>query len=366
MTRLKTVLMALLLLTTGLLFLPLTASAAETLFPAPQEETAQLVLFSTTDLVAMRPIIETYQRQHQGVTVHYFELLTNEVYDLIRRNKSLDGLRPDVVISTAMDMQFKLVNDGYALRHESPQTARIPEWAKWRDEAFGFTFEPAVIVYNPKILRPEDVPSTRFDLIRLLREKADMFRGKVTTYDIAKSGAGYLFATQDALQAHTYGRLLESFGRISVRLAKTTGAMLDAIESGDALIGYNLLGSYTRLRIVQGAPLAMVLPSDYTLVMSRIAFIHRDAPNKKAARSFLDYLLSRSGQEVLAREAHLYAIHPGLSGPATAAELRKAADGPVRPIRLGTGLLVYLDKLKRRRFLFDWQSSVASAPPQTN
>lgn len=366
MTRLKAVLTALALLAAGLLIVPSPARAAETLFPALQTETAQLVLFSTTDLVAMRPIIETYQRQHPDVTVHYFELLTTEVYDLIRRNEGLDGLRPDVVISTAMDMQFKLVNDGYALRHESPQTARIPEWAKWRNEAFGFTFEPAVIVYNPKVLPPEDVPSTRFDLIRLLREKADMFRGKVVSYDIAKSGVGYLFATQDALQAHTYGRLLESFGRISVRLANTTGAMLDAIERGDALIGYNLLGSYTRLRIVRGAPLAMVLPSDYTLVMSRIAFIHRDAPDKETARSFLNYLLSRSGQEVLARESHLYAIHPELSGPATAAELRKAADGPLRPIRLGTGLLVYLDKLKRRRFLFDWRSSVASPPPAAN
>ncbi len=222
------------------------ARAAEFTFSAPQTETAQLVLYSTTDLVAMRPIIETYQRRNPGTTVHYFELLTPEIYDLVRETRTVGGRRPDVVISTAMDMQFKLVNDGYALRHESPQTAQLPQWANWRNEAFGFTFEPAVIVYNPEILPPEDIPSTRFDLVRLLREKAYMYRGRVASYDITKSGAGYLFATQDALQAHTYGRLLESFGRTEIQLAKTTGAMLDAIARGEVLVGYNLLGSFQR------------------------------------------------------------------------------------------------------------------------
>ena len=339
---------------------PAAAEAIETLFPVKGGETGRLVLFSTTDLVAMRPIIERYQEAQPGTAVEYFEVLTAELYGLIRKGQKLKGRTPDVVISTAMDMQFKLVNDGFALHYESPETSRIPEWANWRNELFGFTFEPAVIVYNPKILPPEDVPATRFDLVQLLREKADVYRGRIASYDISKSGVGYLFATQDALQAHTYGRLLESFGRNAIYLSNTTGEVLDAIESGDLLIGYNLLGSYTRLRIVQGAALAMVLPSDYTLVMSRVAFIHRDAEHVKEARSFVDYLLSRRGQEVLASESHLYAIHPELTGPATAAELQKAASGPLRPIRLGTGLLVYLDTLKRRRFLLDWSNTIGT------
>ena len=344
-----------------LLQTPVCAEAIETLFPARASETERLVVYSTTDLVAMQPIIERYQESRPGTTVEYFEVLTAELYDLIRRGISLKGRRPDVVISTAMDMQFKLVNDGFALRHESVETSRLPLWANWRNELFGFTFEPAVIVYNPKVLPPEDIPETRFDLIQLLRDKADVYRGRIASYDIRKSGAGYLFATQDALQAHTYGRLVESFGRNAIYLANTTGEVLDAIERGELLIGYNLLGSYTRLRIVRGASLAMVLPSDYTLVMSRVGFIHRKAPNAKEAGAFLDYLLSRRGQEVLARESHLYAIHPELDGPATAAELHDAAAGPLRPIRLGTGLLVYLDTLKRRRFLLDWSNTIGTA-----
>ncbi|MBL6928711.1 MAG: ABC transporter substrate-binding protein [Rhodospirillales bacterium] len=335
-------------------------TTVETQFPALDAQTERLVVFGSTDLVAMAPVIEHYQKENPGTAVEYFEVLSADLYDLVRNDKPLNGRRPDMVISAAMDMQFKLVNDGFAQRHESPQTANLPQWANWRNEAFGFTFEPIVIVYNPKILAAEDVPATRFDLIRLLREKADTYRSKVGSYDITKSGVGYLFATQDALQAHTYGRLLESFGRNDIYLANTTGEVLDAVEKGELLIGHNVLGSYTRLRITQGADLAMVLPADYTLVMSRVAFIHRDAPNEQTARSFLNYLLSLGGQKVLAGKSHLYAIHPQLQGPATAHALRKAATGPLRPIRLGTGLLVTLDKLNRRRFLLDWNRTIGT------
>ncbi len=328
-------------------------------FAAPEAETGQLNIFSSTDLEAIRPLIRDFQKLHPGVAIDYIDLFTADLYDVIRRNAPVEGRHPDLVISSAMDMQTKLVNDGFAKRHVSPETEMLPPWANWRNEAFGFTFEPAVIVYNSSVLEPEDVPQTRFELVRLLREKADTYRGRVATYDIAQSGVGYLFATQDALQAHTYGRLIESFGRTDVLLATSTSDMLDAIVAGRILIGYNLLGSYTRLRIAHGAPLAMVLPSDYTLVLSRVAFIHRDARHDATARSFLDYLLSRRGQTVMAGESHLYAIHPDIKGPATASELREKATGPLRPIRLGPGLLVFLDKLKQGRFLYDWHATVS-------
>jgi ABC-type Fe3+ transport system substrate-binding protein len=343
----------------ALLALASRADGAErTHFPAPGEERSQLVVFSVTDLIVIHPLLANFQSLNPGVAIDYVEFLTNEVYETVVGAGAWQGLRPDLIISSAMDLQAKLVNDGFAQSYRSSETDELPAWANWRNQAFGFTFEPAVMVYDPKRLPAADVPLTRFDLVRLLREKSEVYDGRIGTYDIAESGIGYLFATQDAMQAHTFGRIIEGFGRNAVRLACCTSDLLDAIEEGRILIGYNLLGSYTKLRIENGASLAMVLPKDYTLVMSRVAFIHRDAPHTRVARAFLDHLLSRKGQEVLARQAHLYAIHPDLDGPSTAAELRQKADGPLRPITVGPGLLVYLDKLKRNRFLDEWRGSV--------
>ena len=44
---------------------------------------------------------------------------------------------------------MKLVNDGWTQPHRSADTTLVPAWANWRDEAYGFTLEPAVIVYSP-------------------------------------------------------------------------------------------------------------------------------------------------------------------------------------------------------------------------
>ncbi len=49
---------------------------------------------------------------------------------------------PDLAISIAIDLQVKLVNDGYAARARMPETRRGPGWSRWRDELFGFTMEP--------------------------------------------------------------------------------------------------------------------------------------------------------------------------------------------------------------------------------
>ena len=56
------------------------------------------------------------------------------------------------------------------------------------------------------------VPMTRFELIDLLRE-SDAYEARSGTYDIETSGGGYLFAFEDAAQAGTWGRLVESVCR---------------------------------------------------------------------------------------------------------------------------------------------------------
>ncbi|MNI44612.1 hypothetical protein D3C73_989930 [compost metagenome] len=131
-----------------------------------------------------------------------------------------------------------------------------------------------------------------------------------------------------------------------------TGVLLDQVASGQLSLVYNVLGSYAQARIDAGAPLAIVEPEDYTLVVLRTAVIPRTAAHPQEARRFLDYLLSPRGQQVLAREARLMPIVRGDA---------RGDDAPGRsrrPIQLGPGLLVYLDALKRRQFLDAWRSSV--------
>lgn len=146
--------------------------------------------------------------------------------------------------------------------------------------------------------------------------------------------------------------------------------MLDGLAQGRYLIGYNLLGSYAQRFAKTHPELEVVVPSDYALVMQRLAFLSRTSDNIAAARRFFDYLLSEQGQRVISEQTPLGAVHPALDGSGSANELRTRLGDALRPIRLGPGLLATLDNLKREALLARWmrefQRSASSDQPSSD
>ena len=116
------------------------------------------------------------------------------------------------------ELQIKLVNDGHALRYASPERTGLPAWAAWRDEAWGTTFEPAVIVYNRRHFAGMQTPRSRTGLARLLQENTPRWRQRVVTYDVEKSGVGYLLAQQDARMGDEFWYLAQALGHGVARL----------------------------------------------------------------------------------------------------------------------------------------------------
>ena len=138
--------------------------------------------------------------------------------------------------------------------------------------------------------------------------------------------------------------LLSAMGAFDLKQTASTAIMLEKIASGENLIGYNLLGSYVAVRAQVDPALGYVLPTDFTLVLSRITFISRAAKHVNAARLWLDYLISKRGQTVMASQANLYAIRADVEGDFTASELKRLHGGSIKPIVVGQGLLFYLDQ----------------------
>ncbi len=124
-----------------------------------------------------------------------------------------------------------------------PNAAACPGWAVWRDEAWGTTFEPAVIVYNRKHFDGAHVPGSRSGPARLLQERGPQWRGRIVTYDVERSGVGYLLAQQDARMGSEFWYLAQALGRAGVKLSASTADMIEGIASGELVLGYNLLGS---------------------------------------------------------------------------------------------------------------------------
>ena len=91
-----------------------------------------LRIISTADLDVFDPFIIAYQNENPGIAVDYTVTGTSELMKAITE----EGAVFDVAISSAMDLQTKLANDGFAQVYNSPLASDLPGWAIWRDQLF--------------------------------------------------------------------------------------------------------------------------------------------------------------------------------------------------------------------------------------
>jgi iron(III) transport system substrate-binding protein len=302
------------------------------------QDAPALRILSSTDTSFFAPIIDSFIEEQPNVSVEYLVTGTADLDDVFRHSPD----RFDVVISSAMDLQLKLANDGFAQRLDG---ISHPQWAQWRSSLFAFTTEPAAIVLNAAAFNGLATPRTRQDLIEILRANSDTFMGKVGTYDVRRSGLGYLFATQDARTSETFWRLMEVMGSLDAQLYCCSGDMIDDLIEGRILVAYNVLGSYALGRVDTEDTLTVVLPSDFPTTMMRSALVSRSASDPALAQAFVSHLIG------------LQSDGPQGAFPLPPLTAGQDATGQ-SSISLEPALMTYLDTLKRQTFVREWEDAI--------
>ena len=336
----------------------------EDISTAAQRE-GRLLIYATTDVARAQPILADFRTLYPFINVEYHDLNSTDLHARFTGESAVGAETADFLWSSAMDLQVKLAVEGRAMTYASPEASSLPAGFVWDDKAFGTTLEPLVIAYNRSAVPGDAVPQTHADFARLLRSQPELFRDRVTTYDPEQSETGYLAHSQDAANDPGFWDLAAALGGAGVRLDTTTGTMIERISTGEYVIGYDIIGSYVLARMKSDGNIGMVLPKDYTLGLSRVAVIAKDARHPNAAKAFLNYLLSKRGQEIMAQQSLLYAIRPDAQGEATAAGLTQELGSALRPIRVGPELEQSLDPARRMEFFQRWRQSLESRGGET-
>ena len=312
-----------------------------------KNNSSDLNIISSTDINIFDKIMNDFSKINPDLSVKYTVASTKDIFETI--NTGTDEY--DVVMSSAMDLQIKLSNDGLTHTFEGTNTQLIPEWASWKNEIYGFAIEPVVMVISKDFFSKNSlkVPINRRDFLSLLKSRESLFKNKLITYDINTSGAGYLFATQDARESDIFWRLTEIMGNLNTELTCCTGQMLDLLDNGEMAVAYNVLGSYANSRMNDNDLIKIIYPEDYTNLLLRTLLIPNNSKNKDNAENYVDFLLSENNQVTLENKSGLPSIF--------SKDIIENYNS--KPIRLDTGLLVFLDNLKRKQFLSEWNSAIS-------
>jgi iron(III) transport system substrate-binding protein len=325
--------------------------------PAGGEPQEELVIYSTLDNRLADPLIFAFQVRHPTVLVRYEDLLAGEISARVMSETLAGKPTADFVFSSAMDLQIRLANDGYAQAVDVSNARDWPVWANWQDTAFALTFEPGVLVYH-KPSFPEGPPQSRLELMEWLRDAPPAMRGKTGTYDIEQSAVGYLFLARDAEHFPDIWSLLRAMAVAGLQTFPTSQDIIERVADGRLVLGYNILGSYAADQARAQPDLGLILLRDFTVVVSRVALVPRAAASPELGSEFLDFLMSREGQTLLSEKLRLPAVSLEVSGDNSALAMQLALGEQLRPVSVSPGVLVYLDQAKRRRILRLWREAL--------
>lgn len=325
---------------------------------AKAEAEGSVVVYANTEHTAVEPILADFQKAFPKIRIDYIEIKAADLFSRISSESAAGALKADMVWSSAMDLQFQMVEDGIAAEYRSPEKASVPEWSNWGDKIYGITYEPVVMVYNNKVISDSEMPKDRASLAKWLLDNKDRMKGKVATYDPERSGLGFFAVSADARNGEALWPLVTAFGAVDAKFYTSTGTMLEKISAGEHAIGYNIIGPYAYLRAERDPNVKVVVPRDYTVVLSRLAIVTEQAQHPNAARVFLDYLLSKRGQTVVGNDAHLFAIRPDVTGKATIAGLTAEYGNILKPVAIGPELLDAIQPMQRMDFFRKWADAL--------
>ncbi len=313
----------------------------------------RLVVYSAAEKQHCADLIAGFSRRHPGIALEFRDGISVALHQRYQAEIASGQPEADVLWSSAMDLQMNLVLDGNALAYASPEARALPASAIYRDLAYATTLEPLLTLVNRDCFEVSVAAGSLAEIAAAIGRDPGKFHGRVASYDIERNGLGFLALLLEGRRSADFGACMQTLARCKPKIFGSNPPLVEEVASGRAALAYHVLGSYALRAVASNPSLAVAASNTPALAVSRVAFVSSRAPHPNAAKLFLDYLLSRDGQERLL-EAGLFPIRRN-------ADAVPPGSGDVSPIRIDQGCGELLETGYRRELLQLWRATIAGA-----
>lgn len=274
--------------------------------PARAQSAAKLVLYTSQPDRDAQQTVEGFRKKHPEVDVEIFRSGTTEIMNKLMAEIAAGQPRADVLlIADALSMERLKAAGQLQPYPDADVRAFPPDAYDTQKTYFGTKLITTGIVVN------KSAPMTPKTWGDLLRPEA---KGQVVLASPLYSGAAAIhmgaIGANPALGADYYDKLAAN-GAVALR---GNGAVLSAVAGGQKM--YGVLVEFMALNAkAKGSPVDFVFPVEGVSIVTEPTAILRGAKNIAAARAFVDFVLSKEGQQLAALQGYLPARKDVASPP---------------------------------------------------
>jgi len=260
--------------------LPLGASAQQ-----------QLYVYTSMKESMIGQLKTAFARQQPQIKVNFQSAGAGKLMAKIAAERESGTILADVLWTSEVPDFYQLKANGLLLKYV-PAEARslvnpLPD--------YDGSFTPARlgtlgIAYNTRLIK--EAPKTWDDL------KKPAFKGAFGIANPALSGTAFM--SVDTLAKKFGWGFFEALRANGAKMGKGSGQVVDDTASGD-LVASLAVDYITLDKVDKSATLALVYPPEMLVIPSPIA-IFKNSANVEAAKKFVDFILTREGQTIIAED----------------------------------------------------------------
>jgi iron(III) transport system substrate-binding protein len=260
-----------------------------------------LLIYSAMATDNWKPILAAFHKYYPWIEVKTLDMGG----ELFQRHiaESESGIATADFIATLQPTGWaRFFEEKRGLRYPSPEIPYLPKWGTRQETVYSFSADPAIMVWNTKVMPAEMVPKGIADLAEKIQKRPDFFRGKLTSYgDTSTFG---MFGTWGLSRHHgeKFWTWLDIIGPVT-RPEQTGGAQLEKLLSGEYMMSFStsIITLATSAVRKAGKLLGWKYMEDGNIVLQRGMAIPHKTPNVNSAKLMLDFILSQEGQVAMTK-----------------------------------------------------------------
>lgn len=277
------------LLQVALALIPLQLRAATSLDGAKNE--GKLVVYSSMSSSDTDVLVRKFQAKYPFTKPTFLRLNSGRLMTKILQESQAGTFLADVYQTGSIEV-YMFQKKGLVARYSSPEGKYFDE--SFRDpEGFytSFYFTPKVMAYNTKTVARENVPKSYADLLR------PYWSGKLGMPG-GNAGVRWLIGMMKRMGDDRGEDFMKKLAAQQVRLHPGITESTSLLAAGEhhALVFTNADNVEELKR--KGAPVEWIADEPVTTTQTVLAISSR-APNPSSAKLYIDFILSKEGQEII-------------------------------------------------------------------